>query len=66
VNSVSTVAVEDDGKIGPVTLAAVNAADQDALLNAYRLQRASYYNQIVEKHPGDEKYLSNWLARAQA
>jgi len=64
INTIRANAVEADGKMGPKTLSVVNAVDPQALLAAYRQQRLSYYDEVVAKHPGDEKYLADWLARA--
>lgn len=60
------VGVAADGHIGPVTLAAANVLNADALLASYREQRSDYYRKIVAAKPEDEKYLKNWLARANA
>jgi lysozyme family protein len=55
-----------DGKIGPLTIEAANAADPDKLLALYRQCRANRYNQIVANNPADEEYLAGWLKRAEA
>jgi lysozyme family protein len=62
----ATDALIVDGVVGPKTIAAANAQDQVALLNAFRKQRVTYYDQIVAEHPTDTPYLTTWLARAQA
>lgn len=66
INTVTPGAVTVDGIVGPLTIAAANAADQTALLNAFRAQRESYYETIAAKNPDDEPYLKVWLARAKA
>lgn len=66
INSLTPDAVVIDGIVGPKTIAAANAQDQVALLNAFRKQRVIYYDQIVAEHPTDTPYLTTWLARAQA
>lgn len=55
-----------DGGWGPMTLAAANAADQAALVQAFIAARAAHYRAIVAASPGDAAYLNGWLARAQA
>jgi len=55
-----------DGVVGPLTIAAANAQNQTFLLNAFRAQRVSYYDEIAVKNSSDQKYLNAWLARAQA
>jgi type VI secretion system secreted protein VgrG len=55
-----------DGGWGPLTLAAVNAADPNALLEAFIAARVAHYEAIAAANPADAQYLNNWLARAQA
>lgn len=55
-----------DGAMGPRTIAAVNGIDPVQLLAAYRAARAENYRAIVEAKPQDEKYLTEWLKRAEA
>ena len=66
VNAVQPGAVEVDGKIGPITIAAANAVDHAQLIIAFRAQRVGRYEQIVAAHPEDDAYLRSWLARAKA
>ncbi len=54
-----------DGGWGPLTLAAVNAANQQALMQAFIAARVAYYRQVVANTPDDQQYLKGWLARAQ-
>lgn len=51
--------VTQDGIIGPVTLARVNAS---ALLEAYRSERAAYYRYIATKG-SNARFLQGWLNR---
>jgi len=55
-----------DGGWGPMTLAAVNAADQAALVQAFIAARAAHYQQIAQNNPADQQYLKVWLDRSQA
>jgi lysozyme family protein len=55
-----------DGGWGPNTLAAVNAADQQALVQAFIAARVAHYQAIAAANPADAQYLNSWLARAQA
>jgi lysozyme family protein len=55
-----------DGGWGPATLAAVNAADENALMQAFIAARAAHYQAIAAAHPADAPYLKLWLARAQS
>lgn len=58
-----------DGHIGPVTLAAVNACEEDAILCAFKERRIARYNAIFAriKNPTeqDRRNLQAWLARAE-
>lgn len=54
-----------DGHIGPATLEAVNALDPERIIAAYRELRCTHYRAIVEAKPEDQKYLAQWLARAE-
>jgi len=54
--------VEDDGVLGPVTLAAARAARAEAVPRALGL-RARRYHQQVELYPYKAKWLNGWLIR---
>ena len=56
--------VTPDGIWGPRTVSACNQAEEDALVGAFRQQRAQHYRNIVAKNPSKEIYLSAWLARS--
>jgi len=59
-------ALLEDGTVGPLTLAAANAADPDSLLAAYRQQSVAFYDEILARHPEDEPDRAGWMARAEA
>ena len=65
VNSFANIRIATDGGMGPITIAAVNAADTLKMLAAYRQQRSAYYEDITERNPADVAYLKGWLIRAQ-
>lgn len=56
--------VVEDGKFGPKTLEAVNAADGRSLLCALRSEAAGYYRGLVVAKQEREKWLNGWLNRA--
>jgi lysozyme family protein len=56
--------VDDDGIIGPQTMAALNAADSRNLLNAAREEAKRYYTKLALNDPTQHKFLHGWLARA--
>ena len=66
VNSLGSNAapIAEDGGWGPHTLAAVNAADPDALVAAYKAQRVAHYTAIANANPASAQYLKAWVARA--
>lgn len=66
VNALEGAQVDVDGVIGPMTIAAANACDPAALLDAFRKQEVAYYQAVVAKHPEDAPYLAGWTARAMA
>ena len=55
-----------DGKLGPVTLRAINAADPKLFLADYCAQLISRYHAIVAQDPSQEKFLLGWTIRALA
>ena len=56
--------VSEDGVLGPLTLAAVNRADQGALWGALRATRGEFYRRLAERKPSQQKFLRGWLRRA--
>lgn len=52
-----------DGKAGPKTFAAVNAADPKKLIEALRNRQITYYN-LVALRGNNKKFLPGWLKRA--
>ena len=55
--------VKDDGIVGPVTIDAVNGADQEALFRKILRARESYYRDLVIRKPSQSKFLKGWLNR---
>lgn len=58
--------VDVDGDFGPDTCAAVNACDPLAFLGEYRKEELQVYQEIVQAHPEDEKFLKGWENRAES
>ena len=52
-----------DGKIGPKTLAALNAMDPDKFALAYALAKLARYRDIVTKDRTQQKFLLGWINR---
>ena len=58
--------VDEDGKLGPATLAAAASLAPDSLLPALREALAGHYRLIAAKSPAQARFLNGWLARAYA
>lgn len=54
-----------DGGWGPNTLAAVNTAIPDLLLQNYREALCQHYQDIVDANPKEQEFLAGWLVRAK-
>ena len=57
--------LQEDGGWGPMTLAAVNGADANALVTAFKAQRVAHYRAIVAANPARAQFLNGWIARAE-
>ena len=58
--------VEGDGRIGPLTLDALDKADPRRVLRGLRQAAELHYEEIVKENPADAEYLRGWLTRADA
>lgn len=52
-----------DGKLGPKTLAALNAMDGEKFVLAYALAKVARYRDIVTKDRSQMKFIIGWLNR---
>ncbi|XOV68328.1 MAG: glycoside hydrolase family 108 protein [Fluviicola sp.] len=52
-----------DGRMGPKTLAAINAIDGAQLFEAFKKYRQQYYNNLAERRPNMKKFLGGWTKR---
>jgi lysozyme family protein len=57
--------VQDDGKIGPVTIAALNKLDPIQVCNKICNIRAQYYKDLVAAKPSLQVYINGWLRRVE-
>lgn len=55
--------VEIDGKVGPITLGALNSWDPKELFDALKQERAEYFNRICTVTPSNKAFLKGWLRR---
>lgn len=58
------VGVTPDGKIGPKTLAAINAQNSEKFIMAYALAKIARYAAIVRRDRSQQKFLLGWVSRA--
>lgn len=64
INALGVIHVDEDGVLGPETLRAANASNQDALLLAMVESLGDYYRGLAAAKPELRCFLSNWLKRA--
>lgn len=57
-------AIDDDGILGPVTLAAANKLPPAAVLAALRSEAAGFYRLLAATRPSLAVFLTGWLRRA--
>lgn len=55
--------IKDDGIVGPVTIAAINAAPARALFYDYKHDRIKYYEILADRKPSMKVFLDGWLNR---
>jgi lysozyme family protein len=60
------VTVAGDGRIGPLTLHALDLADPEKVLADLRQEAESYYDALVKANPDLAVYRAGWLRRATA
>src|SRR6185437_8556299 len=55
-----------DGKMGPATVAGLNACDAKQLVNLYCDLEANFYRELAAKDPTQNANLKGWLNRVDA
>lgn len=55
--------VDQDGIVGPKTLAALNGADQEEFFAAVKSERIKYYSDLVARKPEMRKFFNGWVNR---
>lgn len=55
--------VADDGIIGTKTLQAINDANAQDLLSAYKAKLREFYALLVTKNPKNERFFNGWIRR---
>jgi lysozyme family protein len=62
-NRTFSAALTVDGKMGPRTLSALNAAPADALNRAIHQSRTNYLLDLVRRVPSQSRFINGWLRR---
>lgn len=62
----SLLNVSRDGVFGSGTLDALNSADAETFLQAYRQALVQFYTNLAQERPSEARYLSGWLRRAES
>ncbi len=64
----SAVGVAADGEIGPMTIAAVNAQDENTLMATLKASRIAFYQNIVNNDTTgtQQKFLQGWIHRVNS
>lgn len=60
------VSVVGDGRIGPLTLHAIDLSDPEVVLARLRDEAEQHYDDLVEANPKLSIYRAGWLRRARA
>ena len=55
--------VTADGVIGPKTIEALNATNQEHLFNEIKSERVKFYENIVKNNPSQKRFLNGWMNR---
>lgn len=59
----NVLGVDGDGRIGPITLDAVDRANAEELIGKLRRAGAEYYEALIEANPGLSIYRKGWMQR---
>jgi lysozyme family protein len=57
------VGTTPDGVMGPITVSAVNAQDEDAFMARYTIAKIARYAEIVNRDRSQAKFLLGWINR---
>lgn len=60
------VSVEDDGMVGDVTIAAINAREPRQLFEQIKAARTAFVETIARNNPSQRKFLQGWKNRINA
>jgi lysozyme family protein len=60
----ATVGAKQDGIIGKITLAYINAIHPRQFTAEFTLHKISYYSRIVSRRPSQKRFLLGWINRS--
>jgi len=56
--------LDDDGVLGPKTVAELNSKDDRIVASMYRAEWIGYYRHVVDVNPAKSRFLDGWINRA--
>lgn len=59
------VGVEDDGKMGPITLSKINSFNVEELFKLIYIARTNFYINICKKNASQKVFLKGWMNRLE-
>lgn len=62
----SILGVTADGKIGPMTIAALNFSQQEITFSKLKQARIDFYEAIIRNKPSQEKFRKGWMNRVNS
>lgn len=62
----NVLGVQGDGRIGPITLDALDRAEPTQVLAALRDAAIAHYVALAKENPAFDRYLTGWINRAEA
>jgi lysozyme family protein len=61
----SVLGVDEDGHMGPKTLAELNSKDPDVVAKLFRADWIDFYQRDAQINPSKAQFLNGWINRAQ-
>lgn len=66
VNNIGNDHIKVDGKVGNITIGAVNSHSASGILENFIIQRMQFYKDLAKNVPGQHVFLRGWLNRSNA
>jgi lysozyme family protein len=55
--------IKEDGACGPITTELINKSDAKILFRAFKINRISFFNNLVKRKPSLKVFLNGWMNR---